>query len=127
VWEDALPDESDELRQGDLVEGIGFPVRATVKLSDQGLEAEVRTGRYAVVLDRCCTVENHGTVMLAEIRSMKRPKDGSRYMAGLLADSNSLQTGEVRPALYAHMLQPHSRLNVKQGNIAVVDLLNRFH
>jgi hypothetical protein len=125
VWEDELPAESDELRQGDLIRGITFPKRETVRLTDVGIQAEMRPDRYAVVLDRCCTVEQRGTVMLAEVRHMGRPREGTRYLNGLLADSNTPPSAELRPALYVHLLEPHAEMPVRRGDMAVIDLLNR--
>jgi hypothetical protein len=94
-------------------------------MTESGIDAVMRPDRYAVVLDRCCTVENQGTVMLAEVREMKRPKDGSPLMEGLLADSNYNPAAGARPTLYTHLLQPHPELSAKQGNIVFLDLLNR--
>ena len=82
MWVGEVPDEADDLRQGDLIEGLVAPRLALPFLvartagsepraDDQALLKVVRP-RYFIVVSQCCTLERGRVAALAPIRSSAR-------------------------------------------------------
>ena len=119
MWLSVAPSPDEELRQGDLLTGIVFPKAGTVQFEPEGVVGEVDDAVAAVVLDHCCTVEQHHVVLLARVQSMKVSE---RMMQGL----TNVEPSSPGPyARYAHLLAPHEAIPVKTGKNKVINLLDR--
>lgn len=123
MWEQAKPDRTDLLRQGDLIVGVPFPKRGTVLLLGTGLSGSVRPNRKAVVLDQCCTVENRLTVLLGLVGSTAPLAEGHQFLRALRSDDAS--AGSVY-AYYEHLLSPHQALPTKTDSHPIIMLLERL-
>lgn len=82
MWEPTLPDAADNLRQGDLLRLQPMPRRGGMTIDETELSSTVKV-RYALVIEQCCTVENHHTLMLAKVDRIRRLPDEHRYMVAL--------------------------------------------
>lgn len=104
MWTDDLPGLDDDLRQGDLLDLQYMPLRGSWTLDANGLASDVKIGR-ALVLDRCCTVEQKHTVLLAVVGRVGISTDPDHRFTRALRGT-SAESG--RPyAFYEHLLEDH--------------------
>lgn len=122
MWEAVTPAEQELLRQGDLLVDVPFPRRGTYTLTPEELRASTQPGRLAVVLDRCCTVEQKHTVMIGKVSRFSRPAAGSNMEAALVAQPGL----GVAYSRYAHLLQPlDPHIPNPPKKVFVIDLTER--
>jgi hypothetical protein len=82
MWLDKCPDESEELRQGDLLVGLFLPKLAWPVTYARAADEPVGPGQPVVlpstkvtahiVVSQCCAIESHRVTALAVVRSTKR-------------------------------------------------------
>lgn len=123
MWEHSLPDESDHLRQGDLLHLQAMPKRGGMQLTDQGLESTVKAGQRAVVLERCCSVEQKRTLLLAKVG--RAVDGGPEHQFSVALRSLDPTVGPY--AYYEHLLNPLAGILPQQGGkLWIVQLLERI-
>lgn len=93
MWEDALPEDDDGLRQGDLLSDVPFPQLITT-LQPVGGQLQVTTeSRPALVVSQCCTSER-GVLALAVVRGVNVPA-GSMATFWNIGPARSLENPEA--------------------------------
>lgn len=82
MWEQTLPDAADPLRQGDLLRLQPMPRRGGMTLTANEITSTAKA-RLALVIEQCCNVENHHTVLLAKVDRVRRLDDDQPFMIAL--------------------------------------------
>ncbi|MGO9334601.1 MAG: hypothetical protein ACLQCU_11245 [Acidimicrobiales bacterium] len=126
MWSEKLPAVAEELRQGDLIEGVLLP-KLELPLRIIGLpgespgpqhEAVLKTAeRRYIVLTQCCEIESGTYVALAPVKSTGRlTSDGAKpYLA--------IEPKDGEPYVYsAFRLEPVGSLREADGRLNVADL-----
>lgn len=103
-----------------MLVGLPFPRAGQLQLTPNGFTGPVDVGITAVVLDHCCTIEQHHVVILARV---KNQGVNERMMESLRNVDPSI--GPY--ARYMHLLEPHASLPPKSGKQKVINLLDRVH
>ncbi|MFL6060646.1 MAG: hypothetical protein ACJ72E_05400 [Marmoricola sp.] len=101
MWEPDLPDVSEHLRQGDLLD-LAAPIRGTSTLTNEWFTVEMKPAMVLVV-DHCCTIEQKCTVMVVAVSRQGRPADPEHPMLQALQHVHPV-AGEPY-AFYEHLLE----------------------
>jgi hypothetical protein len=126
MWSAELPEVAEELRQGDLIQGVLLP-KLELPLRIIGLPGEspgpqheavlkISERRY-VVITQCCEIENGTYVALAPVKSTGRlrPDEAKPYLAIEPEDGNPY-------AYSAFRLEPVGSLQEADGRLNIADL-----
>lgn len=119
MWASRLPPPDEGLRQGDLLVDVPFPVRGAVRLTPEKLEAPVKPSAVMVVA-HCCTVQQRRSLTLAKVISNAAMPDDHPFLKALR--NVDPQIGDY--AFYAHLLDPHPSIPVKNNKVRLVDLVD---
>lgn len=120
-----MPELDDPLRQGDLLANLPFPRRGTLELTVDEMRAAVYPSRYAVVLDRCCTIDQKWTVLVARVGTVKMPPVGHKLREAFEAGAH-FQEGKPYSKYFHPILSKQPELaDPGPAKVLGVELLER--